>query len=310
MGERAAVQRYILRRLLQGLITLFVMSVLVFFTARLTGDPLDVLLPVEATQEDYDRMARVLGLDKPLPVQYGLFIRRAVQGDLGKSIRAKRPVTELIGQRLPNSVKLVVVSVGFAMVLAFGLGGIAAVKKGTWVDGVARVIGTLGMSMPAFWLGILLLLLLGVKLGLLPVGGLGGPAYYIMPAFTLGWVISAGMMRLFRSAMVEALDEEYIKLARVKGVTERGVVWRHALRNALIPVITFAGFYFATLIGAAVVIETVFTWPGLGRLAFESVIWRDYPLIQGVVLTIASIVLIVNLIVDLLYAYIDPRIRY
>jgi peptide/nickel transport system permease protein len=178
------------------------------------------------------------------------------------------------------------------------------------LDSAARLLGVLGMATPSFWLGIVLILVFAVRLQVLPAAGVGGPKHYVLPAFTLGWALSAGIMRLLRSSMLEILDADYVKFARIKGVPERAVVWKHAMRNALIPVVTFGGYYVALLIGAAVVTETVFAWPGVARLAYEAVLWRDFPVIQGVVLMIATLVLIVNLIVDILYAYLDPRIRY
>src|SRR5262249_26595917 len=232
------------------------------------------------------------------------------RGDFGTPVRARRPVSELIGERLPNSLRLAAFAMAVSIALAFPLGVMAAVKKGTAVDRAAQVIAVLGQSLPTFWVAIVLVEFVAGRLQWLPAGGNDGLASYVLPGFTLGWFVVAGMMRLLRSSMLEVLDSDYVKLARVKGVAERRVVWQHALRNALIPVVTFAGIYFAVLVTTAIVVETVFAWPGLGRLAYEGITARDFPVIQAVVLTTAAIVAVVNLGVDCLYAVIDPRIRH
>lgn len=305
------MQRYILFRLLQAVVTLLVISVAVFLLARAIGNPLHILLPPEASPEQYELVGRELGLDKPLPVQYFIWLGKVLQGDFGQSIRVMVPVRDLMAQRLPNSAKLAVVAIFFAILLSIPLGIIAAVKKDSAIDTIAKIAAFVGMGTPHFFLGIVLILFFSVWLRWLPITGMDTPLHYLMPGFTLGsGTVSAGIMRLMRSSMLDVMGTEYIKLARIKGIPERRIILLHALRNALIPVITFAGVYFALLIGMAVVVETVFAWPGIGRLAYEAVIWRDFPLIQGVVLLIAAIVMMVNLVVDILYAYIDPRIRY
>jgi peptide/nickel transport system permease protein len=276
----------------------------------MTGDPLQMILPMSATPEDYANARAYLGLDRPYVEQYLSFVGRAVIGDFGTSLRARRPVGELIRERLPNSLKLAVFSLGVSLAMAFPLGVMAAVKKGTAVDRAAQIVAVLGQSLPTFWVAILLVELVAGRLQWLPAGGIAGFSSYILPGFTLGWFVVAGLMRLLRSGMLEVLDSDYVKLARVKGVSEPRVVWLHALRNALIPVVTFAGIYFAILVTTAIVVETVFAWPGLGRLAYEGISARDFPVIQAVVLTTAAIVGLVNLGVDCLYALIDPRIRY
>ena len=289
---------------------LAILSVVVFILARATGDPLHLILPMSATPEDYAEARRYLGLDRPYVEQYLSFVGRAVTGDLGMSLRARRPVSELIRQRLPNSLSLAIFAMGVSLAVAFPLGVLAAVKKGTALDRTAQVIAVLGQPLPTFWVAIVLVEFVAGRLQWLPAGGNEGFASYILPGFTLGWFVVAGMMRLLRSAILEVLDSEYVKLARVKGVGESQVVWVHALKNALIPVITFAGIYFAIHVTTAIVVETVFAWPGLGRLAYEGISSRDFPVIQAVVLTTAVIVAVVNLAVDCLYAVIDPRIRY
>lgn len=302
--------RFVLTRLGQSLVALAILSVVIFGLARATGDPLHLILPMVATEEDYANARRYLGLDRPLHVQYLTFVGHALTGDFGTSIRARRPVGELIRERLPNSLKLAAFAMTVAVALAFPLGVMAAVRKGTGVDRAAQVIALLGQSLPTFWVGIVLIEFVAGRLQWLPAGGTGGFAHYVLPGFTLGWFVVAGLMRLLRSGMLDVLDSEFVKLARVKGVAERAVIWRHALRNALIPVVTFAGVYFGILVTTAIVVESVFAWPGLGRLAYEAITSRDFPVIQAVVLLTAVIVAAINLAVDCLYAVIDPRIRY
>jgi len=301
--------RFVLARLVQSLVALAILSVVVFILARATGDPLHLILPMSASEEDYANARRYLGLDRPYLEQYVSFVGRAVTGDFGMSLRARRPVSELIRERLPNSLRLAAFAMGISLAIAFPLGVMAAVKKGTGLDRTAQVIAVLGQSLPTFWVAIVLVEFVAGRLQWLPAGGIDGFASYILPGFTLGWFVVAGLMRLLRSGMLEVLDSEYVKLARVKGVAERRVVWLHALKNALIPVVTFAGIYFAILVTTAIVVETVFAWPGLGRLAYEGISSRDFPVIQAVVLTTAAIVAAVNLGVDCLYALIDPRLR-
>jgi ABC-type dipeptide/oligopeptide/nickel transport system permease component len=304
------VVRFVLSRLLQSLAALAILSVVVFVLARATGDPLSLILPMSATEEDYANARRYLGLDRPYVEQYVSFVRKSLTGDFGMSLRARRPVSELIGERLPNSLRLAAFAMAVSLAFAVPLGIVAAVKKDSRVDRAAQVIAVLGQSLPTFWLAIVLVEIVAGRLQWLPAGGIEGFTSYILPGLTLGWFVVAGLMRLLRSGMLEVLDSEYVKLARIKGVDERRVVWLHALRNALIPVITFAGIYFAILVTTAIVVETVFAWPGLGRLAYEGISARDFPVIQAVVLTTAAIVAVVNLGVDCLYAVIDPRIRY
>ena len=306
------MQRYIAGRLVQCLVTLLVISLLVFVLARLTGNPLDVMLPIDASAELQDEMSRELGLDQPVYVQYGRFVQRLLYADLGTSIRTKKPVAELIGQRLPNTLKLVFFSTTMALLIALPLGVIAATRKGGLWDVGARTVALFGQSVPTFWAGIVLISIFAVNLDVLPAGRMEGFASYVLPAVTLGLFgfMLAGVVRLLRGSMLDVLDSEYVKFARIKGLAESVVTWKHAFKNALIPVVTFVGFYFGILLAGSVVVETVFAWPGIGRLAFEAVQWRDYPVIQGVVLLVSTIILAANLVVDILYAYIDPRIRY
>jgi peptide/nickel transport system permease protein len=302
--------RLVCFRLLQSLIALALLSVVVFVLARTTGDPLHMILPMSATEEDYANARRYLGLDRPYVEQYLTFVGRAVTGDFGTSIRARRPVSELLRERLPNSLRLAVFAMAVSLTMAFPLGVLAAVNKGSGIDRAAQVIAVLGQSLPSFWVAIILVEFVAGRWQWLPAGGSEGFTSYVLPGFTLGWFVVAGLMRLLRSGMLEVLDSEYVKLARIKGVVEYRVVWLHALKNALIPVVTFAGIYFSILVTTAIVVETVFAWPGLGRLAYDGITSRDFPVIQAVVLTTAAIVAAINLGVDLLYAFIDPRIRY
>jgi peptide/nickel transport system permease protein len=302
--------RFVAFRLLQSVIALALLSVVVFVLARTTGDPLHMILPMSATEEDYANARRYLGLDRPYVEQYLSFVGRAATGDFGTSIRARRPVSELLRERLPNSLRLAAFAMAVSLAMAFPLGILAAVHKGSGVDRAAQVIAVLGQSLPSFWVAIILVEFVAGRWQWLPAGGIGGLSSYVLPGFTLGWFVVAGLMRLLRSGMLEVLDSDYVKLARLKGVVELRVIWVHALKNALIPVVTFAGIYFSILVTTAIVVETVFAWPGLGRLAYDGITSRDFPVIQAVVLTTAVIVAAVNLGVDLLYAVIDPRIRY
>jgi ABC-type dipeptide/oligopeptide/nickel transport system permease component len=304
------VQRFILNRVLQSVIALLILSVVIFGLGRLTGDPVVLLLPPDATQEAEDLLRASLGLDQPLPVQYWLFISNAARLEFGDSLKARRPVTELIKPKVIISLKLGIVAMGITLLMGIPLGVLAAVKRGTPLDTMANMIAVLGQSLPQFWVGIMLIQIFTVRLDLLPASGTGGITHYILPAFTLGWFVAAGIMRLLRSSMLEALDGEYIKMARIKGLPEWKIVWKHTLKNALIPVLTFGGSYLAAFITGAILVETVFAWPGVGRLVYDAIIWRDFPVLQSLILMIAAVVISVNLIVDILYAYIDPRIRY
>jgi peptide/nickel transport system permease protein len=306
------MQRFILDRLLQSVITLFVVSLFVFGLARLTGNPLDVLLDVTASQADRERLSRQLGLDQPLYVQYGLFVSNVLRGDLGRSLRTREPVTSMLAERVPNTLELVALATLVALVIAIPLGVLAATRKDSGWDVGARLVALFGQSVPSFWAANVLILLFAVELRWLPVGRKEGLEHFVLPVLTtalFGFML-AGAVRLLRGSMLEVLDSEFIKFARVKGLAERAVIWKHGLRNALIPLVTFVGFYFGILMGGSVVVESVFAWPGVGRLAYEAVRTRDYPVIQGVVLYVSALILVINLVVDILYAYIDPRIRY
>lgn len=302
--------RYISIRATQAVVALFVISIAIFMLARASGDPTLFYLGPHQTEEDRQRLLQLYGLDKPRHVQYGIFIASALKGDLGTSIFGKRPVAELIGERLLNSFKLVAVGLLMAGLMGVPLGVMAAVKKGTFVDHFARILAGLAQSIPAFWLGLMLMLLFAVKLRWLPTSGMGDWRHYLMPAFVTSYFLGGGVIRLLRSSMLDVLDSEYIKMARIKGVAERVIIWKHALRNSLLAVVSFGGVYIAILVTASIVVETVFSWPGFGRLAYQAITTRDFPVMQGVVLTAAAIVIAANLLTDILYAYLDPRIRY
>ena len=304
------MQRYIVVRVGQSIVALIILSIVIFALGRFSGDPVILLLPPDATQEAEDAIRASLGLDRSWPVQYWKFLSNALQFDFGDSIKAKRPVLDLIGPKVMNSVRLGLAAMCITLIIGIPLGVLAAVKRDTFYDGGAKLIAILGQSLPQFWVGIMLIQLFTVQLDILPAAGTGGITHYIMPAFTLGWWVAAAIMRLLRSSMLDALDGEYIKMARIKGLPEYKIVWKHTFKNALIPVLTFAGTYLATFITGAILVETVFAWPGLGRLVYDSIIWRDFPVLQTLVLMIAAVVIFVNLVVDIAYAYIDPRIRY
>jgi peptide/nickel transport system permease protein len=303
------MQRYIVIRVLQSVITLFILSIVVFVLVRVGGDPALLMLPESGTKEDYQTIKRQMGLDKPLHVQYGIFISNAVRGDFGRSVRTRRPVMDSIKEALPNSFRLVLVSMVVGLALSIPLGVMAAVKKGTGLDTLARGIAGLGQSLPTFWVGLMLIQLFVVSLKILPASGMGSWKHYLMPAFCHAIFLMAGITRLLRSTMLEVLDSEFVRMARIKGVSERAVVWKHALRNSLLPVVSFGGVYIAIMVTGAILVESVFAWPGFGRLAYSAIVRQDFPLIQGIVLTAGAVVMVANLLTDIVYAYLDPRIR-
>jgi peptide/nickel transport system permease protein len=308
------VQRFILMRVLQAMLSLFILSIIIFLLVRLTGDPVLLLLPPDASQAAVDDLRHALGLDKNLATQYWIFASDFVQGDFGESLKGKKPVIDLVKDRMPFSFKLAAVATAMSLIISIPLGVLAAVKKGTVFDTAATFISVVGQAVPSFWLGILMMQLFTVKLGWLPSSGAGEGVFawqhYMMPAITMAFWATAGLTRLLRSGMLEVMDSEYIKLARIKGVSETSVIWKHALRNSLVSVITFGAIYVAAIITLGTVVEVVFAWPGLGRLLFDGIVFRDFPVIQTVVLLSAGLVILVNLFVDIAYAYLDPRIRY
>ena len=302
--------RYLAGRLLQTLLSMLIVISIVFFLTRLSGNPVHLLLDVNATERDQEILTRHLGLDRPLAVQYALYVKNIFLGDFGNSILTRRPVTEHIWERLPATVELGFVAMFMSVLIGVPLGMYSAVRRGSGLDTCARVFAVLGQSMPAFWLGLMLILFFGVVLGVLPAGGRGDVRHLILPAFTLGYFTSAAILRLTRSAMLEVLGSDYIKFARLKGLHEQVVLWKHGLKNALLPVITFAVLLFVQFLGGAVVTETVFAWPGLGRLILESITTRDYPIVQAGVLVLSALYLVGNFFVDLLYSVLNPKIRH
>ncbi|PYN82045.1 MAG: hypothetical protein DMD96_08390 [Candidatus Rokuibacteriota bacterium] len=301
---------YLVGRVFQTVLSMLVVISIVFVLTRLSGNPVHLLLDVNASERDQQILMHHLGLDQPLPVQYGLYVKNILLGDFGNSVLTRRPVTEHIWERLPATVELGFVAMFLSVLIGVPLGVYSAVRRGGALDGAARVFAVLGQSMPTFWLGLMLILFFGVVLGLLPAGGRGGLEHLILPAFTLGYFTSAAILRLTRSAMLEVLGSDYIKFARLKGLHEQVVLWKHGLKNALLPVVTFAVMLFVQFLGGAVVTETVFAWPGLGRLILESITTRDYPIVQAGVLVLSALYLVGNLFVDVLYSYLNPRIRH
>ena len=302
--------RFIVQRLMQGVVLVLLVTTIVFFLGRLTGNPADMILPEDASEEDRQEMIETLGLDGPTHVQFAIFIEKALKGDLGLSVRYRQPAVDIFFSRLPNTLKIVPAAMAIAILMAIPLGILSALRRGSITDRVSGSIAVLGIATPNFWLGILLIYIFSVTLGWLPSARMGGFSHYILPTITLGTFLVAGFMRLIRSSMLEILDSEFVNLARIKGLSEWTVVWKHCLRNALIPVLTLWGVFMGGLVTGAIVTETVFAWPGLGKLAVDSLFGLDYPLLQGVVIIFTLMYVGASFLVDVLYAYIDPRIRY
>ena len=304
------MQRYLIYRFGQSIIALIGVSMLVFFLTRLSGNVLDLMLPIEATPEDFERVEKAWGLDKPMVVQYLIYVKNVLRGDWGESWKWGSGALEIVLEKFPATVQLAAFTLAISTFLGLSIGMLVATKKDTPFDWGGKIIALLGQSLPSFWLGIVLMWVFAVLLGWLPTSGRGGIDHMIMPAITLGWFNVAALMRLTRSAMLEVLDSEYVKLARIKGLPEWKVIWKHCLRNAAIAPLTYFGLVAGFLLTGSVVTETVFAWPGTGLLAVEAVQARDYQVVQAVVLFMASIFILSNLVVDILYAYLDPRIRY
>ncbi len=304
------MHRYIVKRLFQGVVLLIMVTTIVFVVGRLTGNPVDLILPEEASEQERQDMIETLGLDGPMHEQFFVFVANAVQGDLGWSIRYRQPATDVFFSRLPNTLMLLPAAMILAVVMAIPLGIISALRRGGLTDRISGTIAVLGIATPNFWLGILLIYIFSVQLGWLPSARMGDWTHYVLPTVTLGTFLVAGFMRLIRSSMLEILESEFVKLARIKGLSETRVIWKHCLRNALIPVLSLWGVFMGGLVTGAIVTETVFAWPGIGRLTYEAVLFRDYPLLQAVIIMDAVLIVFINLVVDILYAYVDPRIRY
>ncbi len=304
------MQRFILIRVVQSVFTLLVLSAVVFFGAEQTGDLALVLSTADTTQAELEELRVKLGLDKPAYQRYLNYLGNLFQGDLGNSGVKRRPVIDMLLERLPATLQLAGAGLLVAMVLGIPLGIIAAIKRDTIVDKFAKVFAIVGMSAPQFWIAIMLIMLFAAYWKILPAFGKGGIDHYILPAFTISLFIMAGFMRLTRSSMLEVLDSEFVKFARVKGLNERLVIYKHALKNALIPILTFGGVSFAGLLNGSIVIEVVFAWPGLGRLMLDSIRERDTQVIMATILTSGLLYIVLATIVDILYAYVDPRIRF
>jgi len=303
------MKTFFARRLLQSLVVLFGVSFVVFGILHLTGDPALVLLPPDASAEDVRRFREAMGFNDPFLVQYGRFLRGALQGDFGQSIRHGEPAFGLVVERLPATFELAGAALLLALCLAIPAGIVSAVRRNSLVDYVATVVALFGQSLPTFWLGIMLILLFSVQLQLLPSSGRGTVEHLVLPAVTLGLFTTARITRLTRSGMLEVLGQDYIRTARAKGVSDPPVVWKHALKNAAIPIVTIVGIELGTLLGGSVITETIFAWPGVGRLSVQAIANRDYPVVQAAVFLLASTFVVVNLVVDVVYTYLDPRIR-
>ncbi len=304
------MQRYKVVRLLQTIVALWAVSIIVFALARITGNPLDTLLSFEATLEDRERVAAALGLDRPLYTQYFIFVGNVLRGEFGESFKWRLPASELVFGRFPASLALAGLAITIATLVAVPLGVITAVKRDSVLDYGGKALALVGQAAPPFWLGLVLIWVFGVELGVVPTSGRSGWSSYVLLAVSLGLFWVAALMRLIRSSMLDALDSEYVKLARVKGLPEYKVIWKHTPRNAAIAPITYFGIILGSLLVGSVSIETVFAWPGVGFLAFQAVLARDFPVIQTVVLLFSVVFIMTNLLIDILYAYLDPRIRY
>jgi peptide/nickel transport system permease protein len=304
------MQAYVLRRLIQLAVTVFVVSLIVFFMVRLRGDPISVMAPPTFSQEQIEQLRRAWGFDKPIWDQYVIFITKAVTGDFGQSIQARRPAMELVFERMGYTYLLTLTSAFVGILIAVPLGILSALKRNSVFDLALTGLASLGTAMPSFWLGLMLIMLFSVTLRILPPFGALSAEAIIMPSITLGVGMAARLSRLTRSAMLEILSEDYVRTAQSKGLSPRVVVMRHALRNALIPVITVIGLQLGWLLGGSVIVESVFSWPGLGRLMIESINVRDITVVQAGLLWFALSFALINLIVDVAYTFLDPRISY
>lgn len=299
---------YVLKRLGHTILVIIGISIISFVFLQLSGDPVGLMLPQDATSQQVEELRQKLGLDDPVVVQYLRFVGDTLQGDLGRSLFSNEPVAGLILERLPATVELAFFSMVFALVIALPIGIVSALKRGTFIDTASMVFALFGLSMPHFWLGIMMIMLFSVQLGWLPTSGRGSFSQIIMPAAAMGISMIALFARLTRSTMLEVLGQDYVRTARAKGLPEYFVIGKHALKNAMIPLITMIGMEFGLLLGGAVIIETVFAWPGVGRLIVQAITDRDYPVVQGAVMLLAMIFVVVNLLVDLAYGWLDPNI--
>ncbi len=304
------MRRYVLKRLLLGIITIWGVSIIVFVVARLSGDVARLYAPANASQEQLEMIRARFGLDKPIPVQYWVFVKNAVQGDFGTSVTFGRPAMEVVFKRVPATLRLGLSAFVIGNLIGILLGVLAAVYRSRWIQWGAQSFALLGQAIPGFWLAVMLMLVFAVQLHWLPTSGMGGIRHMVLPVLSLSWFSVAFVMRITRSSLLDTLDSEYVKLARIKGNPEWVVIIKHALRNALIPVVMLMGMQLAMLIGGAAFIETVFRWPGIGVLMVESISNLDYPLIQAITLLTSAGLVLIMLVVDVLFVFLDPRIKY
>lgn len=302
--------RFLVGRLVHLVWVLLAVSILVFLLIHLSGDPIRLLTPLDAKPEDVERVRRLYGLDQPIPVQYLRFLTNALRGDLGESFRYQRPAFELVMQRLPATALLALVTLGLTIVVGIPVGLWVGARAGHAADWVVSLLTFVFISLPSFWLGVLLILLFADRLRVLPASGFESPAHLVLPCLTLSVYTTGLVTRLVRADVLEVLRQDFIRTARAKGVGERMVLARHALRNALISTVTVLGLQLGNLLGGSVVVESVFAWPGVGWLMLQGIQTRDLPLVRAVVLVVGSAFVLINLIVDVLYLYLDPRIRY
>lgn len=301
--------RYLLSRLGQSVLVLFGVSLLIFFSLHLTGDPAAIMMPPGSSQQEIDTFRHSMGFDQPLLWQYGQYLGNLLQGDMGQSLRYDQPVTRLIGERVPATLLLAVTALGWSTGAGLLLGLVSAVWRNSVWDLLARLLAFSGQAIPVFWLGLLMILFFSLQLRMLPSSGYGDAAHLIMPAISLGAYYMSAIARLVRASLIDVLHQDYIRTAQAKGLSAWRILIRHGLRNALIPVVTVQGMYFASLLGGALVTEIIFAWPGIGRLAVQAIQNRDFPLVQAIVLLAAVVFVVVNLVIDLLYVVLNPRIR-
>jgi len=302
--------RFIIIRLLQSVVAIIGITVVVFFLVRAAGDPLELLKNPNMTEGQYEAMKVRLGLDKSYGEQFIVYMGDLAQGDLGTSLLKQRPIIDMIGESLPNTLKLTVPAFVIGMTLALALGVLAATRRDTFWDQGVKFAAILGQALPGFWVAIMAVLVFAVYWQILPVAGMATPAHYVLPVGTMVFFTLPGMMRLVRSSMLDVLESEYVKLARIKGLPEKTVIWKHALRNALITPLTTLGLIIPGLVLGAVITETIFNWPGMGRMIVEATFARDFTVVQAITILTAVMVLGINLLVDISYAYVDPQIRY
>jgi peptide/nickel transport system permease protein len=304
------VTAYVVRRTLHAILVVIAVSMLIFGLLYLGGDPTTSLLPLEATAADVARAREQFGLDRPLPEQYARFVTRAVRGDFGVSFRHRQDAMSIVLERLPATLVLGLAALGVSLLIAVPAGVVGALRRGSWADRLAMLVAAFGQSMPSFWLGLMLILLVAVNLRWLPASGAGDWRYLVLPAITLGTPMAAITARLLRSSLLEVLSKDYVRTARSKGLAEWTVLWRHAGRNAAIPVATILGLQIGGLLSGAIITETVFGYPGMGLLTVQAISGRDFPVVRAFVLSFTTLIVVLNLLIDLLYARLDPRIRY